>query len=72
NRISYALKTFQKAKPALQGLFEGEVKKWIALGKHPNIVQCYWMQALDNTPFMGLEWVQGDARYGTDLRSWLR
>jgi tetratricopeptide (TPR) repeat protein len=72
NRIPVALKTFQKTKPQFQALFEGEVKKWIDLGKHPNIVRCYWMESYDNTPFMALEWVPGDAQHGTDLRGWLR
>jgi len=71
-RLPYALKTFQKASTGLQTLFEDEVKKWIALGKHPNIVHCHWMENYDNTPFMVLEWVQADAHRGTDLRSWLR
>jgi serine/threonine protein kinase len=71
SRLPYALKTFQKTSANLQKLFEGEVRTWIDLGKHPNIVRCYWMQTYDNTPFMGLEWVQGDAQHGTDLRSWL-
>ena len=67
-----ALKTFQGRFPHLRAIFEEEVRNWIALEKHPNIVRCHWMQMLDNLPFMSLEWVAGDESRGTDLRSWLR
>jgi len=67
-----ALKTFQGSSPALEGIFKQEVSNWIALEKHPNIVRCFWMQELDNIPFMALEWVAGEEGKGTDLRSWLR
>ena len=66
------LKTFQKTNPNLYQLFEKEVKTWIALEKHPNIVRCYWMRKIDNIPFMGLEWIVGNDKYGTNLREWLR
>jgi len=67
-----ALKTFQGSSPDLADIFKKEVSNWIALEKHPNIVQCFWMQKLDNIPFMALEWVAGEEGKGTDLRSWLR
>jgi serine/threonine protein kinase len=70
-----ALKTFQQrylTTPDIRRLFEEEVRTWVALEKHPNIVCCFWMQMLDNQPFMLLEWVAGEERRGTDLRSWLR
>jgi hypothetical protein len=47
------------------------VAAWVALEKHPNIVRCFWMQILDNQPFMGLEWIVGERGKGADLRSWL-
>jgi len=72
DKLPFALKTFQGTSPALRGLFESEVKTWVDLGKHPNIVRCHWMQVFDNTPFMGLEWVAGNESRGTDLRGWLR
>jgi len=72
DQIPYAFKTFQATSPALRGLFEDEVKKWVGLGKHPNIVRCHWMGVFDNTPFMGLDWISGDEYRGADLRGWLR
>jgi serine/threonine protein kinase/Tfp pilus assembly protein PilF len=72
----YALKTFQRRylgdPKKLQAIFEQEVATWVALEKHPNIVRCYWMDILDNQPFMVLEWIAGEEGRGTDLRSWLR
>jgi serine/threonine protein kinase len=71
----YALKTFQQrylTSPRVRELFEEEVATWVALEKHPNIVRCYYMDTLDDQPFMILEWVASDESQGTDLRSWLR
>jgi tetratricopeptide (TPR) repeat protein len=70
--LPYALKTFQGSNPSLREIFEKEVSNWVALEKHPNIVQCFFMERYDNIPFMVLEWVAGDQSRGTDLRSWLR
>src|SRR5258707_1237824 len=70
--MPYALKTFQSSSPDLADSFKKEVANWIALEKHPNIVRCFWMEKLDNIPFMVLEWVEGEEGKGTDLRSWLR
>jgi tetratricopeptide (TPR) repeat protein len=71
-----ALKTFQQRYVTdvhrLRRAFEQEVATWVALEKHPNIVRCFWMQMLDNQPFMALEWVAGEERRGADLRGWLR
>jgi len=66
-----ALKTFQVSSPLLADIFKNEVASWIALERHPNIVQCLWMQKLDNIPFMALEWVAEEKGKGTDLRGWL-
>jgi tetratricopeptide (TPR) repeat protein len=71
----YALKTFQYhhlQNEQLQEAFEKEVKTWIALEKHPNIVTCYYMEIVDKQPFAFLEWVATHTTSGTDLRSWLR
>jgi serine/threonine protein kinase len=71
-----ALKTFQQRyltdTQRLRRAFEQEVATWVALEKHPNIVRCFWMQTLDNQPFMALEWIAGEEGRGADLRGWLR
>jgi tetratricopeptide (TPR) repeat protein len=69
-----ALKTFQSRfliNDDLRNAFAKEVATWVALEKHPNIVRCFYMETIDNRPFMFLEWVASDGSHGTDLRSWL-
>jgi serine/threonine protein kinase len=71
----YALKTFQSrylTKWKLHEAFDREVATWVALEKHPNIVRCFFMETLDNQPFMFLEWVASEEGRGADLQSWLR
>lgn len=72
----YALKTFQQryqtGTQRLHQAFEKEVATWVALEKHPNIVRCFYMDTLDNQPFMVLEWIAGEEGKETDLRGWLR
>ncbi len=54
----FSLKTFQSrymANRRIRELFENEVATWIALEKHPNIVRCFYLELVDNTPFMLLE-----------------
>ena len=72
----FALKTFQQLyltdKQRLRHIFEEEVATWIALENHPNIVRCFYMNMIDNQPFMKLEWIASEEGNETDLRSWLR
>lgn len=72
----YALKTFQQRyltdSQRLRKAFEKEVATWVALEKHPNIVRYFYMDILDNHPFIVLECIAGEEGKGTDLRSWLR
>jgi tetratricopeptide (TPR) repeat protein len=69
-----ALKTFQArylASRKARELFEREAATWVALEKHPNIVRCFYMEKLDNIPFLLLEWVAGGEGPGADLRDLL-
>jgi len=72
----FALKTFQQRflgnPQQLRKAFEKEVSAWVALEKHPNIVRCFYMDTLDNQPFMVLEWIAGEEGRDPDLRGWLR
>ena len=74
--LPYALKTFQQryqtGTQRLRQAFEKEVATWVALEKHPNVVRCFYMDTLDNQPFMILEWIAGEEGKGADLRGWLR
>jgi serine/threonine-protein kinase len=69
-----ALKTFQERfliDANVRESFRKEVSTWIALEKHPNIVRCFYMEEIDNRPFMFLEWIANVRTQGSDLRSWL-
>ncbi len=71
----FALKTFQTrflTNKKLQDAFYTEVATWVALEKHPNIVRCFYMDNIEDRPFMFLEWIASEETQGTDLRSWLR
>ncbi|MFN3982600.1 MAG: protein kinase domain-containing protein, partial [Caldilinea sp.] len=63
----YALKTFRLSQKALDDPFtlprlRHEIDKWIALGEHEHIVQCFALEVIDNTPFLLLEWITDDAQ----------
>ena len=72
--LPFALKTFQArylANPEARTYFEREATTWVELEKHPNVVRCFYMDTVDNTPFLFLEWVANEEGRGTDLRDWL-
>jgi serine/threonine protein kinase len=74
DNIPLALKTFQArylASPKARTYFEREAATWVSLEKHPNVVRCFYMDTVDHTPFLFLEWVAGAEGDGTDLRDWL-
>jgi serine/threonine protein kinase len=63
----YALKTFRLSQKALDDPFtlarlRHEVDKWIALGEHEHVVQCFALEVIDNVPFLLLEWITDDAQ----------
>jgi serine/threonine-protein kinase len=70
----YALKTMQVRYHSenYRHLFEREALAWMQLEKHPNIVRCHYMDIIDHTPYLFLDWIYGDEQRPTDLRGWLR
>lgn len=69
-----ALKTFQSQflkSTKIRQDFEIEAVNWIALGKHPNIVQCFLMERFEGVPFLFLECVTDENGHDSSLRSWL-
>lgn len=46
--------------------FDREAQNWIKLGLHQNIVSCYYVRALGDTPLLFAEYVDGDS-----LRGWI-
>jgi len=47
-------------KTSLHDQLRMEVRHWLKMGRHPNIVFCYGMEYLDGVPYILLEWVPGD------------
>jgi eukaryotic-like serine/threonine-protein kinase len=57
---TFALKTFQDKFWSLKenmDAFKNEADTWIRLGSHPNIVQAWWIEVLDNRPYIILEYI---------------
>src|SRR3990172_8955904 len=48
-----------KDKTFLHDQLRTEVRNWLKMGRHPNIVFCYGMEYLDGVPYLLLEWVPG-------------
>jgi tetratricopeptide (TPR) repeat protein len=48
-----------------------EVRVWMSLGSHPNVVECLGLLQFDGHHFIQLEWVLGAAGSRPDLRSLL-
>ena len=78
--IDPVCKTFRKQRrlpainpfnEALHYCFEREAAIWVKLENHPNVVRCFYMNTIENTPFLFLEWVMGEEGESTDLRGWL-
>jgi len=57
---TFALKTFQDkywSSKENKDSFMTEADTWIRLGSHPNIVQAWWIEVLDNRPYIVLEYI---------------
>lgn len=55
-----------------QQSFKDEIRIWVSLDKHQNIVRCFGIQILDGYPFIMMEWVIGDEGRGMNLRDRIR
>lgn len=72
---SLALKTLQDRFASEQGAldrFKWEAETWIRLEKHYNIVRALLVKVIDHKPYILMEYVAGDPRYGPDLSGWIR
>lgn len=69
----YAVKTYRPEfadfLPTVEQ-FKAEVSFWINLEPHPNIVKAYFIQVIDDQPYLFMEYVSGGAQ--TNLREWMR
>lgn len=60
-----------RKKPGVAQRFINEAKLWVELGKHPNIVQAYYVKNIQDIPFIFMEFVQSAKGHGPDLTSWI-
>lgn len=68
----FVLKTFQNsAAGGGSGRFKTEVEAWVNLGKHPNIVQCFWVKNFSEQIFVAAEYIQPDANGRNTLAQYL-
>ncbi|HEX9916822.1 MAG TPA: serine/threonine-protein kinase [candidate division Zixibacteria bacterium] len=51
--------------------FKREAETWVRIEKHYNIVQANYVQEIDGRPYIFLEYIVGDEKYGADLSGWI-
>jgi serine/threonine protein kinase/Flp pilus assembly protein TadD len=73
-RAPVAVKTFQdkflQDRASIER-FKREAETWVRLEKHYNIVQANYVQEIDRRPYIFLEYIVGDEKYGVDLSGWI-
>jgi len=73
-REAVAVKTFQGqyigSRSAIER-FKREAEAWVSLERHPNIVTAKMVDLIDRIPYIFLEYVVGDDKYGADLNGWI-
>lgn len=74
----FALKTVRKRKDddpdklaRRTGRLLQEAATWVALGKHANIVRCFYLDRLEGDPFLILEWIADAFRPNPSLTHWI-
>lgn len=70
-----ALKTLQDkyfVSPSMTARFMWEAETWVRLEKHPNIVQAYYVNRMEERPFICLEYIEGNEKFGAELKGWIR
>ena len=70
-----ALKTLQDrylTNTSLVARFMWEAETWVRLEKHKNIVQAYYVNMIDGMPFIFIEYILGNERFGPELKGWIQ
>lgn len=52
--------------------FMWEAETWVRLEKHPNIVRAYYVEKVEDKPYIILEYITGEASFGPELSGWIR
>lgn len=71
----FALKTFHERygrDPRVHDAVAVEGAVWTALGRHPNVVQCYGVKVINNRPFLFLDWITSLEPGSIELRYWIQ
>jgi tetratricopeptide (TPR) repeat protein len=75
SRKPIVLKTFQDmflSKKTQIERFMWEAETWVRLEKHLNIVRAYYVEKIEDKPYILLEYVIGEEPFGPELSSWIR
>jgi serine/threonine protein kinase len=69
----YVIKTIQQKVDSNNSTdFMKECKLWINLGKHPHIVQAYWVRWIDDQIFIAAEYIETDSEERNTVTNYLR
>ena len=52
--------------------FMWEAETWVRLEKHMNIVRAYYVEKIEDKPYILLEYIIGEEPFGPELSSWIR
>lgn len=75
SKRAIAIKTLQDQFLQSRGAtnrFKWEAEAWVRLEKHYNTVQAEFVVEIERRPYIFLEYIVGDDRYGVDLLGWIR
>ncbi len=68
--LLYGLKVMKKNlrdNRAAVSRFKSEIEAWVTLGTHPNIVRAFFLDVVNDTLYMTMEYVEGDRTGGPSL-----
>jgi serine/threonine protein kinase len=69
------LKTFQEiflSEKSQVERFMWEAETWVRLEKHPNIVRAYYVEKIEDKPYIIMEYIVGEDPFGPELSGWIR
>ena len=69
------LKTFQDiflSEKSQTERFMWEAETWVRLEKHMNIVRAYYVEKIEDKPYIFMEYILGEEPFGPELSSWIR
>jgi len=75
SRKPIVLKTFQDiffSEKTEVERFMWEAETWVRLEKHPNIVRAYYVERIEDKPYIILECIAGEDPFGPELSGWIR